>query len=415
MPQLPVGFVPDNPEAPAGFVPDSAPNPAGQETKWSAGRALRAIESYLPSTRTAFRVGGQIIGGTGGALATGSPAGAVIGGGLGAAAGDSAYQAISRMTPDIRAIVESALGGSAGEAVGPIIGRLAGTGAQLETESLLAPRSMGEKAQLRGVSEQLSKEIPIRPTGPAIKTALSQMKDQAGKEVEQAYLNANVGPIDTGPIKAAMIAERDAQIRSVAGQSTPGSAPILNTYNRIIDWLDRNPRVTVDQMRQDKQLWDSLVNYRKASNNMTANEGVYQSAADKFRGVLNSISEIGRANQVFHRINMADQLFANRETSAVSKAAVPGLGDMLAGTFGAGVGGNVAGPYGALIGAPTSVVAKRILTSPGFQSLSIGVQRAVADALGRGDVALAVRILGGTGIQQALQPGTTVTVSVLPK
>ena len=391
--------------------------PIGASGEWKPTLTQRVAE-YMPSPRTAFRVGGGMIGGavgaTGGTV-LGTPIGGVggagVGGSAGAAGGEALYQLIQRMrgaeSPQsgleaAQEVANAAAQGAVQEALpAAMTTKIPGMlqrGSEEAVARVSRPATEGEKATVRKVAGDAIPNMPVAATEAGVLKGYNANLTTAVRELERAY---NAVPANTkfknGPFLGQLQASRNKLL--INGQIPPGAKPQIDAYDEMIQWFKDNPSFSIGDLRKNKQLWDGLVNwYRGSLSREPAKEQAYQEGSNIIRNVVSGVfPKIGEANKQVHTWKTLVDSLGRAEVKGVGR---PGQFAVDAGTsvIGGGVGFLMGGAPGAAVGASTVTLIRELVKTPAWQTASIPVRQFAIQALQRGDVQAAVKALtaGGT-------------------
>ena len=288
-------------------------------------------KSYLPSARTAMRVGGGTIGGAigtglGAAAAAptiaGTPIGAVggaaIGGAAGSSIGESLYQLAARAlgrddAPETPGAVAQAQTGALLQGVlqEGLPGYIASRGPQhLEqvaarrVAEAVKPSSLGEKANIQKVAADAIQGFPVASRTSTLLTKLQGKASAASRAVEDAYTDAAKQNItfQSQPVIQALSANRAKYIHN--GDPIPGLESVVKSYDDVMDWLVANPNFNVSEFRKAKQAWDKSINwYRSSLGPDPAKQATLEEASglvrDAIHGVFPSVAKADKNAHVW--------------------------------------------------------------------------------------------------------------------
>lgn len=403
----------------------------GVETPDNRSLTERFISAITPTTRDAFRGTGAAVGGMlGGTAGTvfGTPVGAVpgaiAGGGAGGAAGEALYQILQHLgmfdgAPETSSeamggINEALIAGGIQEGIGAgMTGSLPGAlrrGAAERTAGLLHPSTLAQKASTQRIAGEIAPEIPVRMSPESLLRFFTGQRGAAQQALNRAYGEIPEGVrFGTKTIRDAL--QRGRSGLQVQGAIAPGTAPKARAYDQLIRWFDEHPFMTIGDLRQNRQLWDEIVNWGRAPGaNIGAKEEVFKESADLMRGLINdSFPNVADANHAYWLWNQASDILGRSELGQVGRSG-PGLIGSVTGGTGAVVGAVLGGPEGGLLGASTGGVLGYYLTQlaqhQAWKTLSVAGRTQIAKILERQGYEAALRALESA----ATQRGTSLTM-----
>lgn len=422
--KLPPGFVLDEPQdqpanLPAGFQVDSPETSEAPKEPEGPRTILQRMIDMLPSPRTSARVGGGIVGGAIGGIGgtvfgtpIGGVAGAATGGAAGASVGESIYQLFKSMKGEGLSPEEAASGqshalveGAVQEGAGPLIEKVAAPMLKSSAVSNIAravrPSSEGEKAAVKSVAPNVLKEFPVSQTSSALLTKLRANLAEATKKLETFYtaIPATVRFRST-PLKNGLIAERQKLL--IQGEITPGTELQAKAFDELITWFDRHPTFNMQELRQNRQLWDNVVNWHRGGiAPEPGKEQVYRKGAGMIRDFINGTypQTLGVANKQVHSWKELADALERSETRTVGTRAGGYLSDLPVGAGGALIGALVNGPQGAAAGAATGVLLRELQQTALWQTASAASKLQAMSALEKYGVREAIGILAGTAVR----------------
>lgn len=369
--------------------------------------------AITPTPRNATLMVGAALGGAIGS--PGGPAGMAAGGGAGAAGADALFQMLeayrgNQAQIDPIAISKAMIQGGFQEgSPAYVMSKLPGQlekGAVTLTEQMVKPTGRATGRAVEGVAAEGAQGLKFAGSTEALDKQLQTNLTDAIREVDRAYSAVpKTVKLKSGPV-ASELRQGLAKL-SIQGEQAPGMAPKASAYKELIGWFDRHPTFTVDELRQNKSLWDNLVNYNRANpDTISPSEEVYKEGADLTRNLINKVfpDTIGKANrQVNVWSTLASSLSAKLE-SQVGKIPTHGFKDTAGGIVGGGVGYLLGGAQGAGEGAIAGTLLSRlpqVMQTTAWKSASVVTRRAVIQALQSGNAELATRILS-TGVSGAV-------------
>lgn len=388
--------------------------------------ALKKVRDFItPTPRSAARmVGGAIGGALGSPGVLAGPAGVgtiAYGGAMGAAGGDALYQVIQELRgkqteAQPMEIVKAMGQGALQEGLVPFIqGPLAGATERNIVNTIgrvSKPATEGEKAVIRSVAPDIANDFPVAGSTGGLLDAYKGKLADAGRELDSAYRSIpSTFKLKSAPMKAAVIAEKAKLF--VQGEVPPGSEAQAKAFDEVINWFDRHPTFTVDELRQNKSLWDGVVNwYRGSLSTEPAKEQAYATGANMIRGTLNQLfPRIAEGNQKVHAWKAVTDSLGRADVKSYGKATsyLPGA---IKGGLGALAGGAIGGFQGAAIGGVGAAAANELINSTAFQTASIPIQTAALKLIQNGNVQAAIHLLSAIGAAGALKPNERVPMSV---
>lgn len=415
------------------FTADQNPAPVTSPAAPVESQSLvDKVGQYMPSARTAFRVGGGAIGGAigagGGTIASaptiaGTPIGAVggaaIGGSAGAAAGESLYQMIQRLrgadSPQSAGEAAQALATAAGQGAfqevipAAITAKLPGAlqRGSVETVGRLARAGPeGERAVVREVAKDAIPNIKVSGSDAGVLKQWQSQLAQASHELERAY---NAVPQNTkfksGPFVGALQGLRDKLL--VNGKIPPGAKPQVDAYDEMLEWFTSNPSFSIADLRRNKQIWDNLVKWTRSSlSKEPAKEQAYEEGANLIRAMIaGPFPKIAAANRQVHTWKTLVDSLSRADTKQFGTMSAR-LGDLAPAVVGAGIGTALGGPAGGGLGATAGVLIRELVQTAAWKTASIPARQFAIQAIQRGDVQAAVKALSAG----AVQAGTKVTI-----
>lgn len=377
------------------------------------------LGSKMPSWRTALRVGGQTIGGavgTAAGLAAGAPTGpgaaatAVAGGALGGAAGSSIGESLWQLAQHLRgsgpkttseALAgqnEAMLQGAIGEGVGAGLAtrgvnatqRMLRGSATRNVANAVRPSAEGARAAVRESAEQLVDEFPVAATQGGLLSKVESRLDDAALQLERAY---NAVPQTTRIHSTPIVQDLGNAITdlTVNGKFPPGTEAQVNVYRTVLQWFRENPRFTIDQLRRNKQIWDSLVNYYRGSMaKEPAAEQAWQHSANAIRRTIGGLfPQIDEANKTVSAWTKLAESLRKADTMGVGNGPGRFGRDLAAGAGGELLGSAVGLPPGT--GASSAIMLRELMDSAAWQSAAPQLKVA------------AIRVLETDGVRGALE------------
>lgn len=403
-----------------GSTAATAPTPAPETPQTSM---WERIPGFFPSWRTAARVGGAIVGGAVGAGTIGGSTGGVglvpgmmAGGAAGASIGESLFQlgehALGKgpKTADeaaklhTEALIEGGLQEGVTGIMAKTVPKMLRSGASKRIAEAVHPGTEGEKAAVREAAEFVAEEFPVAATEQGLLKKLRTKLNSAGIQLERAYNSIPTGVrFKTSAIKQELLKKR--QELFLQGEVVPGKNSQLKAYDEIIEWFDRHPGMSIQDLRQNKQLWDELVHwYRGSLSKEPAQEEVFRESANAVRDYINNtFRAVGNANKkVSHWKTITDSL-ARADTKQVGKVHSR-LMDIPVGIVSGAVGGWAGGAQGAYAGTLAGVAIRELMSTTFWKTASPFLRKQAVSALESGKgLPEAVGILSGRAV--GMRPG----------
>jgi len=405
-----------------GMAPPPSPFQATSEQAFRQGMGQRQQQLGIqaPSSATAFTPEGgwgdlgrtalRTVGA--GALAAVPEAAlpAIGMGALGGATGDALYQIIQHITGGqdapqtsgevARGLVggglEGAMQEAGGQAISKGVPKLLRSSAGRTIRQVLNPSTLADKAAVKEMAPKFMSEMPLAASPESLLSKFETGMNSAGTAVDNAYaqIPGNVR-FRTTAINNGLTQARSKLYNKASGKLVPGMEGKDAAYSELIDWFNQHPRMTADDLRSNKQLWDEVVNWgRKPGASRPDAEGVYKEGADAIRKLIGNVyPHINDANQAYDMWATAHGLMKEAETKAGGKAAtalrwrdlMPILGGQLLG-----------GPHGAEAGLALSA-AEKLAETTAWRTASVRAKSAAIRALTMGYPAeYATRVLAGT-------------------
>lgn len=371
------------------------------------------IGSKLPSGRTMARVGGGAIGGaigaTGGTIAgtpVGGVGGALVGGAAGASVGESLYQLAGHLSgaSDIKSPADAAeqqrnalIQGGIQEVIpAAILGKVPGM-LQRGTEDAVAriahPATEGEKAIIRNVASDAIPKMPVAVSDDAVLQRFKTNLRESVVELERAY---NAVPATTKfkntPFVGALQGLRDKYL--INGKVPPGAEAVVKAYDDMIGWFKSNPSFTITDLRKNKQIWDSVVNYyRGALSKEPATEVAAQEGANLIRTIIGGASQrIAKANRQVHTWKTMVDSLSRAETKQVGRTSSL-MKDVGPSILGGSAGFLIGGAPGAAVGTGVGQLIRELVQTTAWQTASVPMRQFAIQALQRGDVQAAIQAI----------------------
>lgn len=357
------------------------------------------LTQYLPSGRTVARTLGAAIGGGVGASA--GPAGILAGGIAGGGGGEAAYQLAERAlggpAPQTSMeattkVAEGMLQGGVQETIGPLVTR-GGTAAlkalqRRGVEGVLKPSGDALKEDVAALAAgDFAEKMPLAATQKQLVGRFQSQLKTASAELDKAIDAVPVNiKLKLQPVADALKAERAKLF--VNGVEVPGTGPQRAAYDEVIGYLESLKSVSLKEARQNRQIWDDILNYSRSSQaREPAVEGVYKSAADKLRGAINSaFPSVKKLNNEVAELSTAVQSSSKAETRTVGQRLLSPTNAMMGTILGTQLGAQPA---------IAGILIKELVQTPAWKTASIQARQLAIQALQRGEVGAAINALTG--------------------
>lgn len=389
------------------------------------------IAPYLPSARTALRTTGAAVGGTLGAAGgtvAGTPiagvGGAALGGAAGASIGESAYQLGQRLgifdktdmpeTGGDAALShsEALATGAAQEALPVYVGAKAPAylreSAAKDIAQAVRPSTEGQIREARDAANVLMAKIPFAKTSQEMVGGMEAGLGKASAELEALYSSVpTTHPVSSTPIIQGLEKARDNYLLRSTSETIPGSNGIVKQYQNMIDWFKAHPNFSVQELRQQRQVWDQTLNWWKGSmaKKSPADE-VVENTANLVRNQINTtFPDIGAKNA---------EVSSWKTLHDLSKAAEPkdwiggAAKDMVPyAVAGAGAGMLTGHPSTWGAGVASAWILRQVTKTAAWKTASAIAKSDAADLIEKGSVDQAMKLLsrGGSMAEQGAVKG----------
>jgi hypothetical protein len=411
----------------------------GQEQDWTD-----KVKGWIPSPRTTLRVGGGIVGATaagvpatifgtpistGPAALTGSAAGTSIGESLwqgGVHAGLFEDPTGVTQTPQNVALAQAgALATGAGQELLPAYfapkiplpwgGRgippaLRGS-AQKSTVRAVNPGKVNTViAKAREAAAEVLDDIPFvwDTQGPkGLMESFKRIKNIAVEGLEAEYKRlmetAKGYRINSQTIVEGLEKKRDEYILDFATgpKAIPKANPVIQEYTDLIDWFTAHPNFTLTQLRQNRKVWDKMVNWWKTSAAQKGSkEEALEEGANLLRDKINTtFPTIGARNkEVSSWVTLSDLVEKSEAVDWFSGI----TGDTIPFAVAGAAGGAFTGQFSAWGSGVAAMFLIRALAGTTAWTTASAVAKAkAANLIEKGLVKQAIRLLAASGVQAA--------------